>query len=97
MLCVEGIPSPNLRIYGGRFYDTESDVFVVKINAIIQPVTVRGRTDRRVAANWDQAGRSGEGSETEASGARTTLPTTGYDGASKHLGNAFATHPPLCF
>lgn len=28
-----------------------------------------------------------------ASGARTTLPTTGYDGASKHQGNAFATHP----
>lgn len=36
------------------------------------------------------------GGQTGASGARTTLPTTGYDGASKHLGNAFATQPP-CF
>lgn len=38
-----------------------------------------------------RGGALGEG--IGASGARTTLPTTGYDGASKHQGNAFATHP----
>lgn len=58
-------------------------------------VTAREQPDRRVAANWDRAGRSeaGGGEGIGASGARTTLPTTGYDGASKHQGNAFATHP----
>jgi hypothetical protein len=55
----------------------------------------RGQPYRRVAANWDRSRsqRGAEGGGTGASGARTTLPTTDYDGASKHLGNAFATHP----
>lgn len=58
----------------------------------------RGQPDRRVAANWEPPSRSQHGGARRAagiraSGARTTLPTTGYDGAPKHQGNAFATRP----
>lgn len=64
-------------------------------------VVARGQPDRRVAANWEPLSRSQRGGARRAaaagiraSGARTTLPTTGYDdGAPKHQGNAFATHP----
>lgn len=64
----------------------------------VEVVLVEVASGETRASRATRCGKLGAGSaraarEGPASGARTALPTTSYDGASEHLGNAFATHP----